>query len=237
MNQMSSQFEFRQALVLEDIPEANIWLKEMLEAVFPAIDIAQAHSLAESYNLVNKGQTYDIALIDLGLPDGNGTAVIEHIASHSPQTRILVVSIFDDDEHLFKAIQCGAHCYLLKDADPEMFKTALRQIAAGTFVLSPIFIQKIFDFVRRTTPPAKPAKNDIKLPLTCREKEVLVCIAAGLPVSETAQKLSISAHTVSGYIKEIYRKLDICSRAEAAVIAVRHGLLQRFNSMQIKDYF
>ncbi len=216
---------FHTALVLEDIETANHWMAERLREIFPHIQVDQAFNLKQANHFLKLNIGYDIALIDLGLPDGDGLEIIDYCTQHSPQTIMVVVTIFEDDQHLFKAIQQGAQGYLLKDMDETSFAQHLLQIAHGDSVLSPLFTKKIMQYMRQISQNSVAKSLPIVLPLTRREKEVLACIGRGLSVNDTAQQLAISVHTVSSYIKEIYRKLDISSRAEAVLIALQYGLV------------
>lgn len=216
---------FRTALVLEDIETANHWMADRLREIFPHIQVDQAFNLKQANHFLKLNAGYDIALIDLGLPDGDGLEIIDYCTQHSSQTITVVVTIFEDDQHLFKAIQQGAQGYLLKDMDETSFAQHLLQIAQGEWVLSPLFTKKIMQYMRQIGQTSVAKSLPIVLPLTRREKEVLACIGRGLSVSDTAQQLAISVHTVSSYIKEIYRKLDISSRAEAVLIALQYGLV------------
>ena len=216
---------FRTALVLEDIETANHWMADRLREIFPHIQVDQAFCLKQANHFLKLNADYDIALIDLGLPDGDGLEIIEYCTQHSSQTITVVVTIFEDDQHLFKAIQQGAQGYLLKDMEESSFAQHLLQIAQGEWVLSPLFTKKIMQYMRQIGQNSVAKSLPIVLPLTRREKEVLACIGRGLSVSDTAQQLAISVHTVSSYIKEIYRKLEISSRAEAVLIALQYGLV------------
>lgn len=216
---------FQKALVVEDIESSNHWMRDRLREVFPAIQVDQAFSLRQAFQLFKANTAYDIALIDLGLPDGNGIELIEYCAQHCPQVLTVVVTIFEDDQHLFKAVQQGAQGYLLKDMEAESFAQHLLQFAQGEAALSPLFIKKIMQYMRQIGQNSAAKSLPIVLPLTRREKEVLACLGRGLQVSETAEQLGISVHTVSSYVKEIYRKLNICSRAEAVMVALQYGLI------------
>ena len=216
---------FRTALVLEDIETANHWMADRLREIFPHIQVDQAFNLKQANHFLKLNADYDIALIDLGLPDGDGLEIIDYCTQHSSQTITVVVTIFEDDQHLFKAIQQGAQGYLLKDMEESSFAQHLLQIAQGEWVLSPLFTKKIMQYMRQIGQNSVAKSLPIVLPLTRLDKEVLACIGRGLSVSDTAQQLAISVHTVSSYIKEIYRKLDISSRAEAVLIALQYGLV------------
>lgn len=213
------------ALILEDIVEVNAWIKQMLLETFEGIRIQQAYSLDEAKHLL-MSQHYDLALIDLSLPDGKGIEVIDWLVQYSAETISVVVTIFEDDQYLFEAISHGAKGYLLKDLEPVVFKKHLENLIAGLYAFSPTMTQKLLNYVK-TQEQLNQRKQQLieSLALTNREKQVLIHIAKGQQVSEIAYELGLSSHTVSGYVKEIYRKLQISSRAEAALLAKQYGLI------------
>lgn len=213
------------ALILEDIVDVNAWIKQMLLETFEGIRIQQAYSLDEAKHLL-MSQHYDLALIDLSLPDGKGIEVIDWLVQYSAETISVVVTIFEDDQYLFEAISHGAKGYLLKDLEPIVFKKHLENLIAGLYAFSPNMTQKLLNYVK-TQEQLNQKKQQLieSLALTNREKQVLIHIAKGQQVSEIAYELGLSSHTVSGYVKEIYRKLQISSRAEAALLAKQYGLI------------
>ncbi|MEN4982209.1 response regulator transcription factor [Acinetobacter modestus] len=213
------------ALILEDIVDVNAWIKQMLLETFEGIRIQQAYSLDEAKHLL-MSQHYDLALIDLSLPDGKGIEVIDWLVQYSAETISVVVTIFEDDQYLFEAISHGAKGYLLKDLEPIVFKKHLENLIAGLYAFSPTMTQKLLNYVK-TNEQFNQKKQQLieSLALTNREKQVLIHIAKGQQVSEIAYELGLSSHTVSGYVKEIYRKLQISSRAEAALLAKQYGLI------------
>lgn len=204
--------------ILEDLPESQAWLRQALTESFPGIRIVTACTLQEARSLLKNGAVPDIALIDLGLPDGSGVDIIELAHGASPATLCIVTSIYDDDGHVFPALRAGAQGYLLKDQPVGSIVQALKGIAAGEPPLSPAIARRMLTFFNRT--PAAPASE-----LTARETEVLRFIAKGMTQAETARLLGISQHTVSGYVKDLYRKLNVSSRAEAALLARDMGLV------------
>lgn len=204
--------------ILEDLPESQAWLRDALEQSFPGIAIDSAYSLAEAAQKLAAGPAPDIALIDLGLPDGSGITLIEQIQRRSPATLCIVASIYDDDGHIFPALRAGAQGYLLKDQPVAGIVQALTGIAAGQPPLSPAIARRMLAFFQPA--PSAPGPD-----LTERETEVLRLISKGLTQAETARLLGISQHTVAGYVKELYRKLNVSSRAEAALIARDLGLV------------
>lgn len=208
------------AFILEDTPESQLWLSEVLQQSFPEIEIHAANHIAQALTALNLLPAPDIALIDLSLPDGSGVAVIEWLNRHSPQTICVVASIFDDDSHIFPALRAGAHGYLLKDQPQSAIVQALNGIVTGQPPLSPAIARKLLrhfhePYVEATTQGL----------LTEREKEVLSIIAKGMTMVETANILGLKRNTVAGYVKEIYRKLNVSSRAEAAITAQKMGLI------------
>lgn len=209
----------RTGFILEDLPESQTWLSQALETSFPGIRVDTAETLGEARTKLAAGPGPDIALIDLGLPDGSGVELIDFIQRLYPATLCIVASIYDDDGHVFPALRAGARGYLLKDQPVASLVEALNGIAAGEPPLSPAIARRMLSFFH----PAEPSPDEIAL--TARETEVLGLIAKGMTRAETARLLGISQHTVSGYVKELYRKLNVSSRAEAALRARDMGLV------------
>jgi DNA-binding NarL/FixJ family response regulator len=206
------------AFILEDIPESQAWLAAALIDSFPEVQIISAMSIADAMEMLHGTPKINIALIDLSLPDGSGLKVIEWFNRHSPETICVIASIFDDDKHIFPALRAGAHGYLLKDQPQLAIVQALNGIMTGQPPLSPAIARKLLNHFH--APQTSPQDA-----LTEREKEVLSIIAKGMTMAETAKMLGLTRHTIAGYVKDIYRKLNISSRAEAALSAQRMGLI------------
>lgn len=204
-------------LLLEDVPEARDWLARAVAASFPGIEVATTASLAEARAWVASHAAPDLALVDLGLPDGNGVDFIAELNQRAPKCVCVVASIFDDDQHIFPALRAGAQGYLLKDQGQEAITELLQGIIGGRPPLSPAVARKLLSHFHVIPEP-------IATKLTERETEVLRLIARGLTTAEVARLLHISANTVPSYVKEIYRKLNVSSRAEAALTARNLGL-------------
>lgn len=206
------------ALILDDVPDSQIWLSQALSSAFPGIQLSAADSLKEARAWLADHPAPELALIDLGLPDGSGTGLIAELNRSSPQTLCIVASIFDDNQHIFPALRAGAQGYLLKDQPLAKIVELLKGVAEGRPPLSPAIARKMLGYFQ---PQPQPEREQ----LTERENDVLRCIAKGLTLPETAKLLNLSPHTVSGYVKDIYRKLNVCSRAEAALTAHSMGLI------------
>ncbi len=205
-------------LLLEDHKDTRAWFSEILQLTFKDCHILEAENLKQARKLLNKNK-FSIAIIDLNLPDGSGVDIISKIKQSSNETYVVVATIFDDDDHIFKALQAGAQGYLLKQQPKEQLLLRLKGIINDEPPLSPSIARKIMQHFNN--PPPCEQENT----LTAREKEVLTIIAKGMSRADISRLLGITVNTVSGHIKNIYRKLNICTRAEAALEASRMGLL------------
>ena len=203
------------ALILEDMPESQEMLREVAEAAFPGIRVRCVANVSNALEMINYFQ-FDLALIDLSLPDGEGKTVIEAMSAKSPDSMIVVATIFDDDDHLFPALRAGAQGYLLKDQAPEQLVKQLRGITEGHPPLSPSVARRLLDHFRDDQEATKVNAPEDTL-LTPREREVLVQLTRGISIADIGTVMNISRHTVGDHVKSIYRKLNISSRAEAAM--------------------
>jgi len=161
----------------------------------------------------------DIILLDLVMPRQDGLAAIPPIKEVSPNSRIIVLTSFAEDEKVFAAIKSGAVGYLLKEASPEELLRAIREVAQGEVSLSPFIAQKLMRELNR--PVVQPAAENS---LTEREEEVLRLVAQGLLNHEIATRLTISERTVRTHISHILEKLQLVNRTQAALYALRSGL-------------
>ncbi len=210
-------------LLLEDLPEIRVWLRKLVLQVFPMAKIAESSRVQDALDLASAVK-FDLALIDLGLPDGSGVTVVSKLRDAQPEAQSVVVTIHDDDEHLCPALQAGAFGYILKEQPRELITEQLQRISQGEPPLSPSIARRVMaHFSAKSKPPA--AMGNISL--TDRESEVLLRVAKGYTLPEIGVQLSLSRHTIADYVKQIYRKLNVSSRAEAALEAQRLGLFGR----------
>lgn len=194
-------------------------LREVAQAAFPGIDCIEASDVRSAHALCD--HALELALVDLSLPDGSGIEVIRKLKASQHDCMIIVVTIFDDDDHLFPALRAGAQGYLLKDEPPERLIRQLLVIRNGQPPLSPAIARRILDYFWRQDVGVDVDANS----LTAREREVLSLIARGFSATESARLLGLSRHTIGDHIKNIYRKLAITTRAEAALRAKELGLI------------
>ncbi|MDA8437187.1 MAG: response regulator transcription factor [Actinomycetales bacterium] len=166
----------------------------------------------------------DVVLLDLGVP-GGGVEACAVLRATRPDVRVVVLTDADDDAALAGAVRAGARGYLLKDTTPEELVGAVRAVASGSSLLSPAMASRLLDefavLVRRSEGAAEGTGS-----LSRRELEVLTLVAQGLSNRAIAESLFISENTVKNHIRNIHEKLQVHSRMEAVVRAVRDGVLQ-----------
>lgn len=213
--QSSNPSKFGRALLIEDVDAAALTLEESLRRTFEDIVIRRAANIAEATVLI-ESERFDLALIDLGLPDGSGEQLIRALRTHSPKCVRIVTTMYADDQHLFSALRAGAQGYLLKENSAASLTTALKGIADGQPPLSPSIARRLLGVFQQN--PDEPA-------LSPRETDCLTLIAKGYRIREVAEHLGITSNTATGYIKSVYRKLDVNSRAEATLEAARRGII------------
>ena len=216
----------KSALIVEDLPEVRTWLGNVTRMAFPDLQVTTAARRDEALTCVQRGR-FDLALIDLGLPDGSGTDVVGALRRYQPTALPVVVTIYDDDDHLFPALQAGAFGYLLKEQPEETLVAQLLRMTQGEPPLSPPIARRVLAHFagagHRRGMLVRQIETEVSL--TDRETEVLQRVAKGYTLPEIAQQFGLSRHTIADYIKQIYRKLNVSSRAEAALEAARRGLV------------
>ncbi len=235
-------------LILEDNPVARGFLCRVVRESFSDISsITEAGDLAAARRLLGHkaggraqqtDDPYQLIMVDLELPDGSGLELLAELANY-PATRI-VSTLYSDDEHLFPALQCGADGYLLKEDRFEVLVEELQKIVRGQPPLSPAIARRLLTHFRtgdglmsgqNAQPAAAPTSAPTPLApldherLTPRETEVLTYLSKGFTIKEIAALMGIKWFTVNDHIKSIYKKLNVSSRAEAAVLASKQGLV------------
>ncbi len=194
-----------------------VGLIDGVEVVGAACDGVEAVQLAQT-------ERPDVVLMDLRMPRMEGAEATRHIRVELPDTQVLVLTTYADDESLFPALQAGARGYLTKDASAEEIEQAIRALVAGETHLDPIVQQRLVVAVLDTKPipdaPTQPLHDD----LTPREAEVLKLIASGLSNTEIAEALVVSQATVKTHVNRIFYKTGSRDRAQAVLYAYQHGI-------------
>jgi DNA-binding NarL/FixJ family response regulator len=239
-------------LILEDNPVARSFLCRVVRESFSdanhiteAADLESARrhiALTGGPQGLHGADPFKLILVDLELPDGNGMELLTELAQY-PATKI-VTTLYSDDDHLFPALQCGADGYLLKEDRFEVLVEELQKIVRGQPPLSPAIARRLLTHFRggqgdgpapdsgfsqlsgfttsKPIPIEKPLDHER---LTPRESEVLTYLSKGFTIKEIASLMGIKWFTVNDHIKSIYKKLNVSSRAEAAVLASKQGLV------------
>ena len=235
-------------LILEDNPVARGFLCRVVRESFSDVGgITEASDLEAARRILGhqaggratpQADPFQLILVDLELPDGSGLELLTELSEY-PATRI-VTTLYSDDEHLFPALQCGADGYLLKEDRFEVLVEELQKIVRGQPPLSPAIARRLLTHFRSgdATPGASAASGGLAPPpaatvmvaseherLTPRESEVLTYLSKGFTIKEIAALMGIKWFTVNDHIKSIYKKLNVSSRAEAAVLASKQGLV------------
>lgn len=206
-------------LLVEDHPLYRKGLRALLQAAPDLEVVGEAADGRQGVDLARQLEP-DLVLMDLQLPEQSGITAIREIVAALPATRILVVTLFQDDDSVFASLRAGAHGYILKDTDEEDMLRAIRAIAAGESLFSGAVATRVlahFHALRPSTPPAFPI-------LTDRERDILHLVAKGYPNSAIARELSLSVKTVANNVSIIFSKLQVADRSEAIVRAREAGL-------------
>lgn len=200
-------------------------VRQGLKAIFetdPSLQVVGAAADgAEALELIPKLQP-DLVLMDLKMPVMNGVQATRHIRQKYPDIKILVLTTYDADEWVFDAIRSGAAGYLLKDTQREGLIAAIKDTMAGKTPVDSAVAGKLFAQVKQGAPGPQSALVDT---LTEREKEILRLLGAGLTNADIAARLYFSEGTVRNYISSILDKLGVADRTQAAVLALRCGLV------------
>lgn len=199
-------------LVVEDDPVLREEFAGMVRGAPHLALFGTADDLAQARTLLRPGGRPDVAIVDLGLPDGDGCALIQELTEVPGRTAVLVATVFGDERHVVRALEAGAHGYLLKDSTLDEFARAVRVVREGGSPLSPSVARHL---LKRFAPAPAPAGVPAPERLSVREAQVLTCIAQGQPVPEVAAALNLSVHTVNTHVKNIYSKLAVSNRVQA----------------------
>lgn len=212
-------------LIVDDEVHTVEWMQAAATSTFDDARPYSAYCIADAESLLGSVQ-FDIALVDLGLPDGDGTDLIRKIRQQQETCKVVVATIFDDDDHLFPALKAGARGYVLKQQSRDEIGAMLAGITRGRHPLSPSVAGRILDYFCGPASSVNEVSSE-SVALTDRELQVLELIAKGYTLAEAGQAIGIQRTTVATYVRRLYEKLEVSSRAEAATVAVQMGLIER----------
>ena len=211
-------------MIVEDDRDTRERIVTVLGAA--GFDIAGAHASGRAaIDALGTDERFDAALVDLGLPGVHGLEVLRVLRTSRPGVASLVLTIFDDPENVLAAVRAGARGYLLKHVEGDALVTAVRDAITGGSPMTPRIARIVLDAWRRDqAAPTRRALVGVEA-LTSRERDVLKLLASGCTYAEVAASLGIGLGTVQGYVKVVYGKLEITTKAEAAALATRLGLV------------
>ena len=198
-------------IIADDHPIVRMGLRALIEAQPDMVLLAESTGGAAAVEAFTTHRP-DVMLVDLRMPGMSGRDVITAVRKLVPDARIIVLTSFDGDEDVFRAVQAGARGYLLKAAPPDDVIKAIRAVHAGGRLIAPDVAARLAD---RVNSPS----------LTSREVAVLELVAKGLSNKEIAAALSLAEDTVKNHLKHVFAKLEVSDRTEAVLLAVQRGII------------
>lgn len=218
-NEIKASMEPIRVLIADDHAFFRRGLRGLLQHVPDVAVVGEASTGAEVLNQVITLQP-DVILMDMQMPGLNGIQTTQQVLAMSPHIGILFLTMFEDDSSVFAAMRVGARGYLLKGADREEIGRAIKAVHGGEAIFSPPIAQRLMHYFASI-----PAAETLAFPqLTEREREILSHIAQGLSNNEIAQRLSLSSKTVRNHLTNIFAKLQVADRTQAAILARAKGL-------------
>jgi DNA-binding NarL/FixJ family response regulator len=218
-------------LLVDDDPRIRDAVRALIAAEPRYSLVAEAGSVAEGTARAKQTRP-DVILLDLGLPDGKGTRMLDELRGEEARPIVVVLTVFDDDEHIFEALRAGAVGYLLKEDVGARLLTSLDDVQNGGSPMSPSIARRVlssFAVPSSAVPSlAVPSRTEDAAPvLTARERQVTELLAHGSTYDEVGRALGITKNTVRTFIRSIYDKLHVCSKTEAVREAMRLGIVER----------
>jgi two-component system response regulator DevR len=207
-------------LLVDDHEVVRLGLKSLLER-HPQFDVVgEAATAREAIEMVGNTQP-DVVVMDIRLPGTSGIEACEEITRRYPETRVIMLTSYAEDEMLFSAIRAGASGYVLKQIGGDDLVKAIEAVGRGEALLDPAVTQRVFQEVRRA---GKEEETSAFAHLSQQEKHVLLLVSEGKTNREIAKSLFLGEGTVRNYVSSILSKLGVSNRAEAAAYAVQHNL-------------
>jgi two-component system response regulator DegU len=209
-------------VVVDDHPVVRAGMRLVLDAADDIVVVGEGASGADALQLTAQHRP-DVLVLDVNLPDLNGLEVTQQLREQGATTAILILTIQDDKQTIFGLLEAGAGGYILKDEALETLVSAVQATARGDSWLSPAVARQV---VHRAIERSPPPRKEPPLPLTPREVEILRLLARGFDNAAIAQQLTVTRRTVQNHVSRIYGKLKVSTRTEAALFAIRQGLVQ-----------
>jgi len=207
-------------LLADDHAVVRHGIKQIISETNPQATFGEACSLHELHELVSKGE-WDVVILDLAFPDGNGLEILKQIKKDYPNLPVLILSMYPEDQYAIRTIRAGASGYLSKESASEELVTALQKILTGGQYISPSVADELVLYARHDDDqPAHKSLSD-------REYQVLCLIASGKELREISQELALSSKTVSTYRSRLLTKMNMKTNAELTYYAIQNGLVMK----------
>lgn len=174
---------------------------------------------------IEQDHNVDVILMDIQMPDMDGIRTTEYVKNKYPHIKILILTVFDDDENIFRAIQAGADGYLLKETNPEELHKAIIDVLSGGAAMTPSIALKTLNILRYPQKITSDKIQQEEISLSKRETEVLEQLSKGLNYQQIADNLIVSPSTVRKHIENIYKKLQVHNKMEAVQKAIKYNIL------------
>jgi len=211
-------------LVADDQAVVREGIKSMLS---PEPDITVVAEAANGYEVLQQVATVspDVVLMDVRMPEMDGLTALERLKALAPRSSVLMITLYDDPDYLLRAVVAGAAGYVLKDGSREELVRAVRITAEGGATIAPRMLPELLRRIGQSREVLAGRPRSPATPLSDRELQVLGLIAEGLTNQEIADRLVLSPTTIKTHVQNILQKLDVSDRTQAAVYAVRNGLI------------
>jgi DNA-binding NarL/FixJ family response regulator len=205
--------------IIEDQRRTRECLAAIVGGTPGCVTVGSFGSMEEALPVLERAPP-DVALSDIGLPGMSGIEGVRRLKASHPATQILMLTVHDDDDHIFEAICAGASGYLLKDTPPARLVEAIREVQSGGAPMSPDIARRVVTMFQRIAPP-----RNSPVDLTPRELEVLRLLADGHSYKTAADALDVSLDTLRSHVRNTYEKLHVHSKSEAVLKAFKTGIL------------
>lgn len=208
-------------VIVDDHLVVREGLKQLLEVGNEIEVVAEASSGLECIDIIEK-TVPDVVFMDIKMPGINGIEITRLLTEKHPNIKIIILTIYDDDQYVTEAIKAGAKAYLLKNTTRKQLMEVIRHVLQDGAFLDPNVTTSVFGELKRGS---QPLLRDEKTTLTARELEIVKAIVDGLKDKDIADSLNISEHTVRSHVKSLFRKLKVSSRSQAITKAFQLGLV------------
>lgn len=216
--------EIIRVVIADDHPVVRLGLRLMLGTEAEVELVGEAADGASAVRLVNELKP-DVVLVDLRMPEMDGLEAIEHMQAATPQTAVLILTTYNEDELMLRGLQAGARGYLLKESSQETLLQAIRAAARGETLMQPEVMARLLTQAASASASAVIKRERQAVNLTEREQEVLAGLARGERNKEIAARMGITRRTVEAYLTSIYTKLNVDTRSAAIIVAIERNLL------------